>query len=530
MKKTTALKNLISSNNLEFIMEAHNGLSAKIVEEAGFKGIWASSLSISAALGVRDNNEASWTQILEVLEFMSDNTSIPILLDGDTGYGNFNNVRRLIRKLEQRGIAGVCLEDKLFPKTNSLLDGSAQPLADITEFVGKIKAAKDVQQDSDFQVVTRIEAFIAGWGLDEVLKRADAYKRAGSDAVLIHSKKATSEEIELFMNSWGKEHPVVIVPTKYYSTPTEKFADLGVNLIIWANHNLRASIKSMQNICKQIKKDNSLINVEPKVASVAEVFRIQGADELKQAEKLYLPATEKHINTIVLAASQGDVGELTKDIPKTMLNVNGKTILKNQIDDYKAEGITDIVVIRGFAKDKIKESNIIAIDNDDFDSTGELYSLSLAKDQLKNTVISYGDIVCKRYILHELLNDENDITLVVDSEINGNAKINDFVKTDSPFSKSLYFSAVQFEIMATDLPVDSRNGEFIGLWKVNEKGAEIVKAALKDLAENENFNSLSLPDLFNYIIKDHKISVIFIKGGWLDIDTIADLQRIETIK
>lgn len=130
---------MLTSKNLEFIMEAHNGLSAKIVEEAGFKGIWGSGLSISAQLGVRDSNEASWTQVLEVLEFMSDNTSIPILLDADTGYGNFNNARRLVRKLEQRGIAGACIEDKLFPKTNSLLDDRTQPLADIEEFSLKIK-------------------------------------------------------------------------------------------------------------------------------------------------------------------------------------------------------------------------------------------------------------------------------------------------------------------------------------------------------------------------------------------------------
>lgn len=121
MKKTSELKNLIHSQHLEFLMEAHNGLSATIVEEAGFKGIWASGLSISASLGVRDNNEASWTQVLDVLEFMSDATSIPILLDGDTGYGNFNNARRLVKKLEQRSIAGVCIEDKLFPKRTRLL-------------------------------------------------------------------------------------------------------------------------------------------------------------------------------------------------------------------------------------------------------------------------------------------------------------------------------------------------------------------------------------------------------------------------
>src|SRR5215207_7961470 len=131
MKKTTQFKQLLGSGQLEFLMEAHNGLSARIVEEAGFQGIWASGLSISAALGVRDNNEASWTQVLEVVEFMADATGIPILLDGDTGFGNFNNVRRLVRKLEQRGIAAVCIEDKLFPKTNSFIQGERQPLADV---------------------------------------------------------------------------------------------------------------------------------------------------------------------------------------------------------------------------------------------------------------------------------------------------------------------------------------------------------------------------------------------------------------
>jgi phosphoenolpyruvate phosphomutase len=163
MKKTTQLRSMVNSPEMAFLMEAHNGLSAKIVEEAGFKGIWGSGLSISAALGVRDNNEASWTQVLDVLEFMSDATTIPILLDGDTGYGNFNNMRRLVKKLEQRDIAAVCIEDKLFPKTNSFIGGENQPLADVDEFSGKIKAAKDTQTDNDFMVVARLEAFIAGF-------------------------------------------------------------------------------------------------------------------------------------------------------------------------------------------------------------------------------------------------------------------------------------------------------------------------------------------------------------------------------
>src|SRR5260221_10791245 len=196
--KTTRLKEMLLSKKIEYLMEAHSGLSAKIVEEAGFEGIWASGLSISASLGVRDNNEASWTQTLDVLEFMADATTLPILVDGDTGYGNFNNVRRLVRKLEQRGIAGVCIEDKLFPKTNSFINGNLQPLADIEEFAGKIRAGKDAQTDDAFVIVARVEALIAGHGLHEALKRAEAYRQAGADAILIHSAKRTADEILSF--------------------------------------------------------------------------------------------------------------------------------------------------------------------------------------------------------------------------------------------------------------------------------------------------------------------------------------------
>ena len=131
MKKTSQLRNMLNSDQTEFILEAHNGLSARVVEEAGFKGIWGSGLALSAQHAVRDNNELSWTQVVEQLEFMTDVTNIPILLDGDTGYGDFNNVRRLVRKLGQIGVAGVCIEDKLFPKTNSFIHGEAQPLEDI---------------------------------------------------------------------------------------------------------------------------------------------------------------------------------------------------------------------------------------------------------------------------------------------------------------------------------------------------------------------------------------------------------------
>jgi phosphoenolpyruvate phosphomutase len=291
MRKTTRLRELLYRPGLDFLLEAHNGLSARIAEEAGFGGLWASGLSISASLGVRDSNEASWTQVLEVIEFMSDASSAPILLDADTGYGNFNNVRRLVRKLEQRDIAGMCIEDKTFPKTNSFIASEGQELAAIDEFSGKIRAAKDTQRDPDFCVVARTEALVVGCGLEQALERALAYAEAGADAVLVHSKQSGPMEILAFMDRWGSDCPVVIVPTTYYRTPVEVFHRAGVRLAIWANHLMRASITAMQRTARQLYAERSVLAIEDALAPLAEVFRLQQADELKAAERRYLPGS-----------------------------------------------------------------------------------------------------------------------------------------------------------------------------------------------------------------------------------------------
>src|SRR6202522_444446 len=268
--RSAKLRGMLQSPELEFLMEAHNGLSARIVREAGFSGIWASGLSISAQFGVRDNNEASWTQVVDVLEFMADASDLPILLDGDTGYGNFNNMRRLVRKLEQRGIAGVCIEDKQFPKTNSFLNSERQPLAAMEEFAGKIAAGKDTQLDPNFSIVARVEALIAGWGMDEALRRAEAYRLAGADAILIHSKLSKPDEIVTFAREWARRSPLVIVPTRYYSTTTAVFRQAGISTVIWANHLIRASTSAMQAVAKEIHASETLVDVEDRIASVNE--------------------------------------------------------------------------------------------------------------------------------------------------------------------------------------------------------------------------------------------------------------------
>lgn len=528
MKKTTQLKQLITTPELGFIMEAHNGLSAKIVEEAGFAGIWASGLSISASLGVRDNNEASWTQILDVVEYMSDASRLPILLDGDTGYGNFNNVRRLVRKLEQREIAGVCLEDKLFPKTNSFIDGLAQPLADIDEFSGKLKAAKDSQTDPDFVVVARVEAFIAGWGLAEALKRAEAYRQAGADAILIHSSRRDVFEIAAFMKEWGNRHPIVIVPTKYYATPTEQFRELGISMVIWANHTMRAAITAMQNTTRHIYQKQTLKEIEDTIAPVQEVFRLQGADELAAAEEKYLPAQAKRMNAIILAAAQGDVGNLTANKPKALLTVQNKTIIDHQINAYRRLGISDLTTVRGFGKELFALPNMQFIDNDDYADSSEVYSLYIARDYLgrgEQTIISYGDELFKHYVLEELVTDEHDLTIMVDVDYSTAPGYHEYVATDVPYSKQLFNQAARLQRIFSSVTEPEINGEFIGLIKMSRKAAAVVKRTLERLAARPDFKQLHMQHLLTEVIKEQPIAVRFIHGSWLDVNTILDLQR-----
>jgi len=531
VKKTTQFKRMLQSAQLEFILEAHNGLSAKIVEESGHKGIWGSGLGISAALGVRDNNEASWTQVLEVVEFMSDATTIPLLLDADTGYGNFNNVCRLVRKLEQRQVAAVCLEDKLFPKTNSFL-GEQQPLADMDEFCGKIKAAKDTQQDPDFCVVARVEAFIAGWGLTETLKRAQAYARCGADAVLIHSKLSKPDQILTFMKEWHEPCPVIIVPTMYYATPTTVFEEAKISMVIWANHLVRASISAMQDIAKKIYTEQSLLTVEDEIVPVREVFRLQDAETLKTAENAYLPIRQtEHGRAIVLAATKGaDLGSLTDDKPKAMLPIQGKPLLQRLTDHFHAVGIHDILVVGGYKFETIDIPDIKLVVNEEYEQTKELSSLYTALDDLDRPVIvSYGDILFKNYILLRLLNEPGDIVVSVDANPIRNHVLNrftDFVRCSRRYDTDYFEESVQLLEMNPFLSPDQADGEWIGLVKLSVEGAKHVQLALTELHPRDDFKALRMNDLFEHLIQQgHEIRVVYTNGHWLDIDDLEILSE-----
>ncbi len=530
--KASQFKKLLLSPQLEFICEAHNGLSAKIVEEAGFHGIWASGLSISAQFGVRDNNEASWTQVLDNLEFMSDATQIPILLDGDTGYGNFNNMQRLIRKLEQRQIAAVCIEDKLFPKTNSFLKGEAQPLADMDEFCGKIKAGKDAQSDPDFCIIARVEAFICGWGLAEAMRRAEAYHQAGADGILIHSALAVPDEILAFKQEWADRCPVVIVPTKYYSTPTDVFRQQGISLVIWANHMLRAAIATMQTTARTLKEQENLLSIEDKIVPVSEVFRLQGAADLQDAEQRYLPKSMERASAIVLAASRGDeLGELTNDKPKTMVPICGLPILAHIMDAYNTVGIKDISVVRGYKKKAVNLPHLTYVDNDDFAATGELDSLLKAlkaKDHHdQDIIISYGDVLFNSYIPQALLQEKDDFVIFVDSdwqEKTSYSRLGGFAECTAPNSRKAFNAQIHLKQLGTNVHHEHIHGVWMGFLKVSASGASQLQELLSKLLAVPDNRRAGMATLFQELLKEQQpIRVLYTVGHWLDINNLDDV-------
>jgi phosphoenolpyruvate phosphomutase len=532
LKKTSRFRKLLSSAELTFVCEAHNGLSAKIAEEAGFPAIWGSGLTISAQLGVRDNNEASWTQVMDVVEFMTDATRVPLMLDGDTGYGNFNNVQRLVRKLEQRGVAAVCIEDKVFPKTNSFIAGERQPLADLDEFCGKIKAGKDAQGDDDFSIVARVEAFIVGRGLDEALKRASAYHAAGADAILMHSALAVPDEILAFMREWGNRCPVVIVPTKYYSTPVDVYRAHGVSMAIWANHLLRSAITAMQATARELFESASLSRIEQQVATVSEIFRLQGAEAYEAAERRYLPSGARSPAALVLAASRGEeLRELTEERPKAMVRVGDRPLLAHIVSSYHAAGVGDITVVRGYRKAAVDLPHLNYVDNDEYADTGELHSLwkglTAREWGSEGLIVSYGDVLFRKHIVDSLRDLGADVVIAVDTQwqdsVNRGRDV-DYVECSLPYSRTHYNRAVTLERMSGDLPQDAIHGEWMGLVYISAKALPEVRAVLHAMHEEPHNRKAKVPALLNRLASGGRdVRVVYTSGNWLDVDSLEDV-------
>ena len=354
------LRNLFKKK-LVRIVGAHDGLGAKIIGESGFDGVWASGLEISASYGLPDANILTMSEYLERAIEMNEATSLPVIADCDTGYGNVNNVIHMVEKYEKAGIAAICIEDKLFPKINSFVEGR-QDLADIEEFCGKIRAVKNTQKNPDFMIIARVEALIAGWGMKEALKRATAYAESGADAILIHSKKKDNKEILEFCKKFKKKIPIVVVPTTYPKFNEKEMPKHGIKMVIYANHVLRSTIKAVSETLKILNRKGELASIEKKIVPLETVFDLQGMKILKSNEKSYLKTSMSNTQLLIPAAGQPpDLSKnfeikkidkfIAKNYPIALLKINDKSILEMNIENARLNNLEKIKIVTGYKSD-----------------------------------------------------------------------------------------------------------------------------------------------------------------------------------
>lgn len=520
---------------------AHDALSAKLAEEAGFDAIWASGFGISAVQAVPDANILTLTETLDAVRRICAAVRIPVIADCDNGYGNAINVMRTAREFELAGAAGLCIEDNEFPKRCSFYAGVQRVLVPATEHAHKVEAAVAARSDPGFAVIARTEALIAGLGLDEALLRARAYADAGADAVLVHSKEKDFDELERFTRAWDRPVPLVAVPTTYAGVGLDTLAAAGFRLAIFANQPLRAAVVAMRDVLTTLRETGRASSVDDRICTLDEVYALVGVPELRANEQRFLRAGEEPPRAVILAAGfEPQLMPLIADKPKTMLEVGGRSILERQVEALGRCGIQDTVVVRGYRKDRVRAPGVRFVDNDRYAETGELYSLFRAERELSGAVVLlYGDIVFDAGILEKLLRTPADAAVVVDRAFHDTYRTGaplpagplDLVVTDAaPDGRRFVEPSAASRVLRVgpDVTPDEAHGEFIGIASFSPAGAATLRTVHAELQarRTEGLERASVTHLLQAMIdRGQRVVAVDIHKGWMEIDTPDDYRR-----
>lgn len=552
MHNATKLRAALKKPGALKVVGAHDALSARLIERAGFDGVWASGFAISASLKcIPDASFITSSEQLEVERNIAEAVNIPVIADCDTGYGNALNVMRTVNDRERAGVAAICIEDNVYPKRCSFYAGVRRELIPIDEHCGKIKAAKAAQTVPDFMVIARTEALIAGWGQEEALKRAEAYAEAGADAVLIHSKAKTFDELKTLYRAWSGRVPLVVVPTIFDQTTAQEMEQAGAKIIIYANQPVRAAIRAMRETLDLIRNDTRPGAANDRIVTLPEVYDIVGVPQMEQDEKAFLPIGGEKITAIIPAAGfEKQLLPLIEDKPKCLLDIKGKTILERAVAALNEANIKEIAVIRGYKKEAIALPNIRYYDNDRYEDTGELFSIFCAEPEMKGrTIVLYGDIIFDTTILEKLLKSSADFALVIDLAWRdhvdrGGAPVHlnpDLVTLADPPGSSYLSRFVMGEDehrivkIGQHLPLDQVHGEFIGMAMFSEKGTQAMRECYRSSQERyksaafheaRSVSKASFTDLVQELIDEgHRIDAVPVFKGWMEVDSFEEYQK-----
>ena len=517
------------------IAGAHDGMGALLVKEAGFDAIWASGFEISASHGVPDANILTMTDNLRAASTMVEAAQIPVIADCDNGYGNAINVIHMVRGYEREGIAGVCIEDNVFPKRCSFYAGVKRELAPVEEHAGKIRACVESRRNDAFAIIARTEALIAGWGMEEALTRGRAYADAGADFILVHSKTESPDEVLGFAKRWDRDTPLVCVPTIYKTTKASTLGDAGYRMIIYANHGLRSGMQAMRKAFSTIMREQYAGAVDDLVVPLTDVYELIGVPQMKQDEHEFMPSGGADVGAVILAAGESpDLGELTEDAPKAMLDIKGKSLIARQMEALNTAGIKSVSAVTGYKHEAVRVANLKTFVAPS--TGGELASLMHAESALHGrTIILYGDILFDAELVERLLQSEGDIALVIDRSGTSDRGGRDLVRTaGAGETKDRSLSARRsdtLEAIARDL--DNANGEWIGMMMVSEAGAKVLRETYAELAaegdgglhQASSLSTAAVTDLLHALIeRKHTIHCVDTYRGWMEIDTFDDYR------
>lgn len=284
--RRSKLKKLISLKPIVRTIEAHNGLSALVVENAKvekdeqintFDAIWVSSLTDSTAKGKPDIELVDMTSRINTINEIMEVSTKPIILDGDSG-GLLEHFVFNIKTIERMGVSAIIIEDKVGLKKNSLFGTEVKQTQDsIENFCEKISAGKKALLTEEFMIIARIESLILKQGMDDAIKRAKAYIKAGADGIMIHSRESEPDEIFEFCDKFKEfapDVPLVVVPTSFNQVYEDEFAKKGVNIVIYANHLIRSSYPAMVETANMILENERCKEADDKCLSIKEILTL----------------------------------------------------------------------------------------------------------------------------------------------------------------------------------------------------------------------------------------------------------------
>ena len=547
------LKALLEDGKIVRVLEAHNGLSgiiANTVQVTGesdgqtvvrqFDAIWESSLTDSASKGHPDIEVITFDSRIHSINEILAVTDKPMIVDGDTG-GDANTFEYTVSKLEQAGVSAVIIEDKIFPKRNSLEPGVQQNLENPEVFAQKIQRGKRIQKSSDFMIIARIESLIAGKPMEDALNRATKYLKAGIDGIMIHSKSKNPDEILEFAEKYKHllqtlklNKPLVCVPTTYNLITEDELSAAGFSIIIYANHLLRSAYQAMTKTAKTLLRKQRSLEVDPFCTPVREIFKTVGFLDVKEKDQ----QDEKTTNTPVIIPAAGEAPSLEKILngkPKAMLEICGKTLINHQIQTLSNANLADITLIAGYGKEKLYAEGIRIMENPDYHKGSLLNSIMVAKEKMTNGFIMlYSDILIEDQILKKLKECKEDIILVADNSTQYHepeeGNVLDYIITKNHYKPKRreirFISENTVAKIGSKINPETATHEFIGLARFSKTGAEqfletyndVVKRFTGPFQESEDISRLSFTDLIQEMIdRDFDIHYMEIHKGWLEI-------------